>query len=191
MIGLGNPGPHYVSTRHNAGFLALDTFMERFDSIQKEEIKKNYQVYRCMIEDVVLFLVKPLTYMNLSGTAVKEFMQKTGLETDELIIIYDDVSLDLGRIRLRENGSAGGQKGMKHIIGVVGTDKIKRIKIGIGPKDILSLPDFVLSKFREGDYKKLNWVMEQISDAMLDLLTNDFKCVMNRYNGLKLEVDHD
>ncbi len=191
MIGLGNPGPQYVSTRHNAGFLALNEFIRRFAQLQKEENKKNYQLFHCMMDHQKLFLVKPLTYMNLSGIAVREFVQKTGLEIEELIVIYDDVSLELGRIRLRKNGSAGGQKGMKSIMSELGTDEIKRIKIGIGPKNIPSLPDFVLSKFREGEQEKLDWVLEQTSNAMRDMMKEDFDVIMNRYNGLKWESDDD
>jgi PTH1 family peptidyl-tRNA hydrolase len=189
MIGLGNPGPQYVSTRHNAGFLSLDEFIRRYAVIQKEENKKTYQLYQCIMEGIKVYLLKPMTYMNLSGIAVREFVQKTGLETEELIVIYDDVSLELGRIRLRKSGSAGGQKGMKNIIQELGTDEIKRIKIGIGPKTIPSLPDFVLSKFREEEHEKLEWALEQTAKAMKDIIKEDFDSVMNRYNGLKWEDD--
>jgi len=191
MIGLGNPGPQYAFTRHNAGFLALDTFLKRFAEVQKEENKKNYQLFHSVVEGVRVYFLKPMTYMNLSGIAVKEFLQKSGMEIEDLIIIYDDVALDLGRMRLRKCGSAAGQKGLKHIIQEIGTDEIKRIKIGIGPKDIPSLPDFVLSKFREDDLEKLNWVLQQVSNAMKDILKDDFDTVMNRYNGIKWAGDGD
>ena len=191
MIGLGNPGPQYVSTRHNAGFLALDEFIRRFASLQKEENKRHYQLFQCMMDYQKLYLIKPMTYMNLSGIAVRDFLQKSGLEPEDLIIIYDDVSLNLGRIRLRKDGSAGGQKGMKSIITELGTDEIKRIKIGIGPKDIPSLPDYVLSKFREGEYERLGWVLEQTTNAMRDVMQDDFERVMNRYNGINWEDDDD
>ncbi|HRW36023.1 MAG TPA: aminoacyl-tRNA hydrolase [Thermotogota bacterium] len=191
MIGLGNPGPQYAFTRHNAGFLALDTFLKRFAEVQKEENKKNYQLFHSVVEGVRVYFLKPMTYMNLSGIAVKEFLQKSGMEIEDLIIIYDDVALDLGRMRLRKCGSAAGQKGLKHIIQEIGTDEIKRIKIGIGPKDIPSLPDFVLSKFREDDLEKLNWVLQQVSNAMKDILKDDFETVMNRYNGIKWAGDGD
>jgi len=189
MIGLGNPGPQYVSTRHNAGFLALDEFMRRFASVQKQENRKNYQLFQCMMANQKLYLIKPMTYMNLSGIAAREIIQKTGLEPEDLIVIYDDVSLNLGILRLRKGGSAGGQKGMKNIMQELETDAIKRIKIGIGPKTITSLQDFVLSKFREDEYKKLEWVLEQTSNAMRDIIDEDFDSVMNRYNGLKWEDD--
>jgi PTH1 family peptidyl-tRNA hydrolase len=143
------------------------------------------------MEGIKVYLLKPMTYMNLSGIAVREFVQKTGLETEELIVIYDDVSLELGRIRLRKSGSAGGQKGMKNIIQELGTDEIKRIKIGIGPKTIPSLPDFVLSKFREEEHEKLEWALEQTTKAMKDIIKEDFDSVMNSYNGLKWEDDDD
>jgi len=191
MIGLGNPGPQYAFTRHNAGFLALDTFLKRFAEVQKVENNKNYQLFHSVVEGVRIYFLKPMTYMNLSGMAVKEFLQKSGMEIEDLIIIYDDVALDLGRMRLRKCGSAAGQKGLKHIIQEIGTDEIKRIKIGIGPKDIPSLPDFVLSKFREDDLEKLNWVLQQVSNAMKDILKDDFETVMNRYNGIKWAGDGD
>jgi len=191
MIGLGNPGPQYAFTRHNAGFLALDTFLKRFAEVQKVENNKNYQLFHSVVEGVRIYFLKPMTYMNLSGMAVKEFLQKSGMEIEDLIIIYDDVALDLGRMRLRKCGSAAGQKGLRHIIQEIGTDEIKRIKIGIGPKDIPSLPDFVLSKFREDDLEKLNWVLQQVSNAMKDILKDDFETVMNRYNGIKWAGDGD
>jgi len=189
MIGLGNPGPQYVSTRHNAGFLALDEFIRLFVSVQKEENKKTYQLYQTIIGEVKLFLLKPLTYMNLSGIAVREFLRKTGLAPEDLIVIYDDVSLELGRIRLRRSGSAGGQKGMKSIIQELGTDEIKRIKIGIGPKTIPSLPDFVLSKFREEETERVEWVLQQTAKAMKAIINEEFDSIMNQYNGTKWEVD--
>lgn len=189
MIGLGNPGPQYVSTRHNAGFLALDEFIRLFVSVQKEENKKTYQLYQTIIGEVKLFLLKPLTYMNLSGIAVREFLRKTGLAPEDLIVIYDDVSLELGRIRLRRSGSAGGQKGMKSIIQELGTDEIKRIKIGIGPKTIPSLPDFVLSKFREEETERVEWVLQQTAKAMKAIINEEFDSIMNQYNGIKWEVD--
>jgi len=191
MIGLGNPGPQYAFTRHNAGFLALDTFLKRFAEVQKVENNKNYQLFHSVVEGVRIYFLKPMTYMNLSGMAVNEFLQKSGMEIEDLIIIYDDVALDLGRMRLRKCGSAAGQKGLRHIIQEIGTDEIKRIKIGIGPKDIPSLPDFVLSKFREDNLEKLNWVLQQVSNAMKDILKDDFETVMNRYNGIKWAGDGD
>lgn len=190
MIGLGNPGPQYASTRHNAGFLSLEEFKRRYAVTQKEENKKSYQLFQCLVDGVKVYLVKPMTYMNLSGIAVREFVQKTGIELEELIIIYDDVSLELGRIRLRKTGSAGGQKGMKNIIQELGTAEIKRIKIGIGPKTIPSLPDFVLSTFREEEQEKLAWSLEQTAKAMKDIIKEDFDSNMNRYNGLKWEDDN-
>ncbi len=192
FFGLGNPGPQYVFTRHNAGFLAIDEFIRRFVHVQKQENNKLYKVYQGLYEGKRVFLVKPLTYMNLSGVAVKEFLFKSGIEIENCVVVYDDVSLELGRIRLRKTGSAGGQKGMKSIMSELSTQSIKRIKIGIGPKDIRSLPDYVLSKFREGDIGKLQWSLEHASFAMKDILElEDFESVMNTYNGISWEGDED
>lgn len=192
FFGLGNPGPQYVFTRHNAGFLAIDDFIGRFAHIQKEANNKLYKVYQTLCQDKRVFLIKPLTYMNLSGTAVKDFIAKNGIDIENCVVVYDDVSLALGRIRLRKAGSAGGQKGMKSIISELGTEGIKRIKIGIGPKDIRSLPDYVLSKFRDEDIDKLQWSLKHASLAMKDLLEReDFESIMNTYNGISWEGDDD
>jgi PTH1 family peptidyl-tRNA hydrolase len=190
FFGLGNPGPQYAFTRHNAGFLSIDRFLKEHCSlIQKEEQKKNYRSYQVLFNGCRMYLVKPMTYMNLSGIAAKEFCNRNGIYDEDCIVIFDDVSLPIGKIRLRLSGSSGGQKGMKSIIEEIGTDEIKRIKIGIGPKTITSLPDFVLSKFRDDEVDKLEWSLDKTSSIIKDLAEFEFKEILNKYNGLSAEGD--
>ncbi|HOO32872.1 MAG TPA: aminoacyl-tRNA hydrolase [Thermotogota bacterium] len=190
FFGLGNPGPQYAFTRHNAGFLTIDRYL-RYNSmyLQKEEQKKNYSTYQLYKNNVRLYLIKPMTYMNLSGIAVKEFCIKNGIAIDDIFIIFDDVSLPMGKIRLRLSGSDGGQKGMRSIMQEMNTDSVKRIKIGIGPKDIPSLPDFVLSKFKTEEQDKLEWALEKAVAVIDDLIEKDFSKILNIYNGLSADGD--
>lgn len=190
IFGLGNPGPQYAFTRHNAGFLTIDRYLKQNSIfLQKEEHKKNYSAYQLKKDCTRIFLIKPMTFMNLSGIAVKEFCQKNGIDSEDIVIVFDDVSLPLGKIRLRLSGSAGGQKGMKSIIQEMDSDIIKRIKIGIGPKDIPSLPDFVLSKFNETEKEKLDWSLEKTSEIIDDLIDKEFEKIQNIYNGLSADGD--
>ncbi len=191
FFGLGNPGPQYRSTRHNAGFMSIDSYIEKYNNVIKSENKKNYMLDQINRDDDRLLLVKPMTFMNLSGKAVRQVCEKKGLEAGDIVVIYDDVSLPTGKIRLRDRGSAGGQKGMRSIIESMGTDLIKRIKIGIGPKDDRDLRNFVLSGFTKDEQEPFEWTLNQVVEAMTFLLDNDFKETMNRFNGSSWEADSD
>ena len=152
IAGLGNPDARYQNTRHNAGFDAIDVIVEK-NHIPLDTIKYNALSGSGFIGGQKVLLVKPLTYMNLSGEAIIEFVRFFKIDPeDELLVIYDDISLEPGKLRLRRKGSAGGHNGIKNIIAHLGTEKFKRIKIGVGSKpEGWDLKDFVLGHFSKED----------------------------------------
>lgn len=180
ICGLGNPGEEYVFTRHNAGFLFIDYLC------QMQKIKLNKLKFKAVCGETVmsgkrLLILKPQTYMNLSGEAVKSAMDFYGIEPSDLIVISDDLSLPVGKIRIRRKGSHGGQNGLKSIINHIGTDEFRRIKIGIGiPPEGADYADWVLGNIPKADqeaffnavvsaYKALPLILEGKTDSAMNL----------------------
>lgn len=180
FVGLGNPGAKYKDTRHNAGFLALDKFAEMAAvDIDKSEFKGLFTSFN--FEGERIFLFKPQTFMNLSGQAVVQIMNFFKIDLDELYVIYDDMDLSPGNIRLKEDGSSGGQKGMQNIVELLGTTNIKRIRIGIG-KPAYDGVDHVLT-VPTGDEKVAFLAgIDKASNALKLLLKEEFKDVMTKFN---------
>ncbi len=180
FVGLGNPGKKYENTRHNAGFLALDKFAEiaKVD-IDKSDFKGLFTSFTYNAEKI--YLLKPQTYMNLSGQSVVSLMNFFKIEVDELYVIYDDMDISPGQIRLKEDGSSGGHKGMQNIIELLGTTNIKRIRIGIGKPEHDGV-DHVLQKLTDEDKKIFMEGVTKASVAVRDLLNEDFNTVMNKNN---------
>lgn len=180
FVGLGNPGKKYENTRHNAGFLALDKFAEiaKVD-IDKSDFKGLFTSFTYNAEKI--YLLKPQTYMNLSGQSVVSLMNFFKIEVDELYVIYDDMDISPGQIRLKEDGSSGGHKGMQNIIELLGTTNIKRIRIGIGKPEHDGV-DHVLQKLTDEDKKIFMEGVTKASAAVRDLLNEDFNTVMNKNN---------
>jgi len=188
IFGLGNPGVMYEKTRHNVGFMFIDYVLSHvkvFDSFEKF----NSEIFIVRFYGRKIYLVKPLTFMNLSGDAYSRFINVNGILPKETVVIYDDVDLPIGRIRIREKGSDGGHRGMKSIIESVGTENIPRIRIGIGRKDekIVSLADFVLSKFREDELKIIDKVLQKIYEAFKIILHRGLNFAMSEYNKLTID----
>ncbi len=180
FIGLGNPGKKYEKTRHNAGFLALDAFAELAKvEIDKSDFKGLYTSFT--FEGEKIYLLKPQTFMNLSGQSVVSFMQFFKVDVSEIYVIYDDMDLTPGNIRLKEEGSSGGQKGMQNIIELLGTSTFKRIRIGIG-KPLYDGVDHVLQVPSGEESVLFNEGIKKASNALKDLLTKDFSAVMKKYN---------
>lgn len=183
IVGLGNPGRKYEKTRHNIGFSVIDQLSERF------QIPVNKEKFRGLIGEGVIsgekvVLLKPLTYMNLSGESVRPAMDWYRAELDELLVIYDDLDLPLGKIRLRLKGSSGGHNGMKSIINHLGTDHFKRLKIGIDrPPAGMSVPNYVLAPFTSEEQPHVEQVISEASEAVETWLTEDFLQVMNQFNS--------
>lgn len=184
IAGLGNPGQEYEQTRHNAGFLLLDRLIERYDARLSRE-GSNYVLWTVERDDLTLFLLKPLTYMNLSGHALAAFFERHTLAAQDVLVAYDDIALPLGQLRARAAGSAGGQKGMRHIIEVLNTREVPRLRIGIdGPsRGGLPLPDYVLAPFSEDEASLLNLMLDDACDAVRIWIEEGMAAAMAAYNG--------
>lgn len=181
IVGLGNPGRKYERTRHNTGFLVLDEVLRQLDTqLDKERYNASYTVYRHKGEKI--FFVKPLTYMNKSGEAVSPLMKYYDVDIDGLLVIHDDLDLPVGKIRLREKGSCGGQNGMRNIIDLLGSQEIKRIRVGIGNDKQIETVDYVLGKVPLSEKKIYKESLKKAADAVIYYLDNDFQKVMSIYN---------
>ncbi|MBO8167112.1 MAG: aminoacyl-tRNA hydrolase [Kosmotoga sp.] len=187
FIGLGNPGPRYVLTRHNVGFLFIDEMLKSSEILKSYDTKL-YQAYIVNFHSCDhMLLVKPMTYMNLSGIAVKKICEKFGIEsTKEIIIVYDDIWLPLGKIRIRKDGSDGGHNGVKSIIEELHSISFPRLRIGIGPKPEGDLVNYVLDEFSDDELNLLWKVLKVSLEAAKDLCENDIVKVMSRYNSLEV-----
>ncbi|RIP32676.1 aminoacyl-tRNA hydrolase [Staphylococcus gallinarum] len=184
IVGLGNIGKRYELTRHNIGFEVIDHLLERNQfTLDKQKFKGAYTIERISGEKVMF--LEPLTLMNLSGEAVGPLMKYYDIEIDDLLVLYDDLDLPQGEIRLRQKGSAGGHNGMKSIIQALGTDQFKRIRIGVDrPSNGMAIVDYVLQRFSEQEMKTMNKVIEHSARAVEAFIeTSRFDNVMNEYNG--------
>lgn len=184
IVGLGNPGKEYERTRHNAGFMVIDKVAEKC-SLSFNKTKFNALVAEGKVHGESVMLMKPQTYMNLSGNAVSEAVRFYKLDLSDLLIIHDDLDLPVGKIRIRESGSAGGQNGMKNIINLLGTQDIRRIRVGIDKNKLIPVPDYVLGKIPEEQKDEFDQAVETAAKAAVASITMSFSNVMNRYNGAK------
>jgi len=182
IVGLGNPEDRYKGTRHNIGFETVNKLA--YDhNISVTKSKHKGLIGTGSIAGVPVALIKPQTYMNRSGDCVRAVLDFYKLTPEALIVIYDDVSLPLGEIRIRERGSAGGQKGMKDIISQLGTDAFVRVRIGIDPKpDNWNLADYVLSKFHPKEHETMIEGVTKAGDATIKILTDGPVVAMNQFN---------
>ena len=186
IVGLGNPGKKYETTRHNAGFLAIDALAQKH-GINVTEKKHKALCGSGYMEGVKVILVKPQTFMNLSGESVREVLDFYKLDPeDEMVVLYDDISLAPGNIRIRKKGSAGGHNGIKSIIAHAGTQNFMRVKIGVGEKPSgWDLADYVLGHFSEEDKVNLKEVMPSVIGAAVLLAQGEADKAMNDYNAKK------
>ncbi|MBR2743654.1 MAG: aminoacyl-tRNA hydrolase [Clostridia bacterium] len=187
IAGLGNPGPKYAFTRHNAGFLLID-YISQKHGIAVDKLKFKSLMGQGMIAGEKVILLKPQTFMNLSGEAVAAALDFYKLTTDDLIVVYDDITIPTGRMRIRPKGSDGGHNGIKSIIYLTGSDEFDRIKLGCGaPRhEDFDMVDFVLSSFSDDEKKTLFKVIENASDALSLLIRGERREAQNKYNGLDL-----
>ncbi|WP_444642536.1 aminoacyl-tRNA hydrolase [Caproiciproducens sp. R1] len=184
VAGLGNPGGKYEGTRHNAGFMALDYIAEKAGA-RVDRIRFKGLTGTAVIGGKKVLLLKPSTYMNLSGQSVTEAMAFYKLPPEKVIVLFDDVSLEPGRMRIRMKGSDGGQNGMKNIIYLSGSDRFPRIKLGTGakPNPQWDLADWVLSKFTEADRKALYEAIDHANSSVELMVQGDAAEAMNKYNS--------
>jgi len=182
IVGLGNPGSTYHQTRHNAGFMVLDAFAKQHDLKYSKGLKSD----EAILKDI--YLIKPQTYMNLSGQAVKEYSKLFKLQAKNILVVHDDLDLPLGRIRFKTGGSAAGQKGVKDTEKYLGSG-FHRLKIGIGrPTDETPISDWVLGKFANGEKQLMDQVVNVAVEAIETLLQEDMQKAMSLYNGTDLRT---
>lgn len=184
IVGLGNPGKQYEHTRHNCGFRAIDLLAEKLGcKIEKAKFQGIYA--QTVYKGKKLYLLKPLTYMNLSGRSVLQLSAYFQIPPQRIIVLFDDISLEPGRLRIRADGSAGGHNGIKSIIAEVGSQEFPRVKIGVGAKTCAEqdLADWVLSSFSASEEKALASALERASDAALCIIDSGVSESANRYNG--------
>ena len=183
IAGLGNPGPKYDLTRHNAGFMVVDALAERFGcDMRRVKFKGLYGKCKIAGEDAVL--LKPSTFMNLSGQSVTEAMNFFHIPPERVLLVFDDISLDVGRMRIRLKGSDGGHNGVKNIIYLSGSDRFPRVKIGVGHKpEGWDLANWVLSRFSGDEQKLLDAVAKNAGDAVELILSGQPDKALNRFNS--------
>ena len=186
IVGLGNPGKDYERTRHNAGYRALDVLAGKLGcKVDKGKFQGLYG--QTTYDGKKLFLLKPLTYMNLSGRSVLQLSAYFNIPPQRIIVLFDDISLEPGRLRIRADGSAGGHNGIKSIISEVGSQEFPRVKIGVGAKPHAEqdLADWVLSSFSASEDKALISALDRAADAALCIIDRGVPEAANRYNGSK------
>jgi PTH1 family peptidyl-tRNA hydrolase len=183
VVGLGNPGAQYLHTRHNAGFLAIDYICNKYNA------RVNKSAHKALVGEATIggkrvLLVKPQTYMNLSGESVKSALDFYKIKPENLIVIYDDISLDVGRLRVRRDGSAGGHNGIKSIIANIGTQIFPRIKVGVGqkPHPDYDLASWVLSEFKNEELKALEGTFPTVCEGLEKILTTSIDDAMQICN---------
>jgi PTH1 family peptidyl-tRNA hydrolase len=191
LFGIGNPGKNYRFTRHNVGFRLLDTFAA-FHNLKWTRTSGSYSEARGNVSGIEVILIKPETYVNLSGKALGDLREICAFEAGELLVLCDDFNLPLGSIRLRGGGSGGGHKGLNSIITYLGTTDFPRLRIGIGPPtEDKSAADFVLMDFTEEETPVLEKVLETALMCVETFLKDGIDMAMNRYNPLKRNLNND
>lgn len=184
IAGLGNPGKEYEYSRHNAGFLCLDILCNKY-GIKTDRVKYRALTATAMIEGHPCLVMRPQTYMNNSGEAIKEAADFYKIPPENVIVIFDDISLSTGTLRIRRKGSAGGHNGIKSIIWQLNSDNFPRLKIGVGERSDpdMDLKDHVLGKFSKEELTTLKVTMEKAVDAIKYILDGDIDGAMSHYNG--------
>lgn len=184
-VGLGNPGAKYGMTRHNVGWLAMDALLEKLNKFAGFQYRCNGMMWGPLdVEGERVYLLKPLTFMNLSGRSVVQAKRELNIDNNNILIVYDDIYLPFGKLRLRAKGSAGGHNGMASVIGALGTLEIPRLRIGTGREEpIEDLIGFVLSPFDEEEMKALPDVLERAAKAILAWVTMDIEHAISYVNS--------
>lgn len=184
VVGLGNPGMQYEKTRHNIGFMAVDKLASDYGADFSKH-KFDAVFGECRIGNFRVIIAKPMTFMNLSGKAVSQICSFYKIPADRIIVMFDDISLDVGKIRMRRKGSHGGHNGIKDIIELMGTDEIMRIKIGVGakPHPEYDLKDWVLGRFPKEQQQSLETALSDTVKAVVEIITKGIDSAMNKYNS--------
>ena len=182
LVGLGNPGSRYQDTRHNVGFMVLELLRKRW-GWPAWKSKGNMEFQSGRRDDGTVHLIKPTTFMNLSGQAVNAFRRQSPTEVQDILCVVDDYALELGRMRLRQNGSAGGHNGLKSLIAELGTQQFPRLRLGVGPlPEGWDSADFVLGRFTSDERKPLEVMIEKAADCAEVWLDRGAQQAMNQFN---------
>lgn len=184
IVGLGNPGKQYALTRHNMGFMAVDFYAEK----NSLDFKSKFNGLYCetIINNEKVIILKPQTFMNLSGECVSSFVNYFHIDINDILIIYDDRDFEVGSFKIKLGGSSAGHNGIQNIINNLKTDKIKRLRLGIS-KNNIPLIDYVLQKFSEEDLNKIKKMLPIICNIIDDFIKLDFEVLMTKYNGINNE----
>lgn len=182
FVGLGNPGTQYAMTRHNMGFLAVQAFADRLGWSLKEDRRFNAKVVKGVVENLTIHLLLPLTYMNLSGDAVRRYIDYFKIPLNNMIIVTDDIALPFGQLRLRSGGSDGGHNGLKSLEACFGTPQYKRLRMGIGHPGEKMLANYVLEPFSHTEQQELPAFIDRGVEVLQRLLKENFTHVMNSVN---------
>lgn len=180
IAGLGNPGKEYASSRHNAGYMAVEYLAGKLNT-KLNKLKFNSVYGDTSINEEKVMLVKPVTYMNKSGIAIAEIVKFYKISTSNLIVIYDDIDIPLGALRIRPSGSAGTHNGMKSIVDSIGSE-FPRIRIGIGRNEEMDLADFVLQKFSRNEKDIVTPIIERAAEAAVEIIENGIDSAMQKFN---------
>ena len=187
IAGLGNPGKEYENTRHNVGFICLDNYAKTNNfSIKKEKFNGNFWEITRNGEKIIF--LKPLSYMNLSGTVVRKYLDYYKINLSDILIIHDDLDMTLGRLKIKNNGSSGGHNGIKNIIEHTGSEKFMRLKVGISKNNNIDTKDYVLGKFNKEEKEIINQKLNVVNNIIDDFINNvSPEIIMGRYNGVNNE----
>lgn len=185
IVGLGNPGSKYEKTKHNIGFMALDNIVKNLDVTFTDDKNFKAQIGSTFINHEKVYFVKPTTFMNNSGIAVKALLTYYNIDITDLIVIYDDLDMEVSKLRLRSKGSAGGHNGIKSIIAHIGTQEFNRIKVGIGrPLKGMTVINHVMGQFNTEDNIAISLTLDRVVNAVkFYLQENDFEKTMQKFNG--------
>ena len=185
IVGLGNPELKYTFTRHNMGFSAIDIMLDKLGGLTLDNTKFNGCFTKTKYENEDIIISKPLTYMNLSGEFIREIANFYKIDHKDIIVIYDELALPVGKIRITKTGSAGGHNGIKSIIKNLGTEDFIKVRIGIGEETNIPQLDFVLMKYTPEEYKAQLVNVERAVDGVFDILKNGVDHAMNNFNSNK------
>lgn len=184
VAGLGNPGVGYQNTRHNVGFAIIDTLCKKL-GIELKSTKFNALYAKFRVADKTVILLKPQTFMNNSGMAVSQFVKYYNVSPQNVIVVHDDITLPLGRFKIKQGGSAGGHNGITSIIDFLDSQEFVRLKYGVGAKPLkeMNLADWVLQRLKDGELKTVESSLPDAAEAIIDIISNGVSAAMNSYNS--------
>ena len=184
VVGLGNPGKEYEYTRHNIGFGLIDFIANRYNILMKENKKFNAIIGSTLINEEKVIIIKPLSYMNLSGTIVHKVASFYNIDASDILVIQDDLDMDFGKIRILYDSSSGGHNGIKNITENIGTQKYTRLKIGISNDDSIDTRDFVLGKFSKQQREELTHIYDKLDNIINDFVAMNTVELKQKYNSM-------